>query len=66
MNVSDPVCGKTIDLAGAVPAEHLGWAYFFCSDACRERFLAVPDRYVPLQGGPPPPPDGTPPPSASA
>ncbi len=47
MKVTDPVCGKTIELEAAEPVEHGGWAYFFCSAACRNAFLAAPDRYAP-------------------
>ncbi|WP_431190556.1 YHS domain-containing protein [Bauldia litoralis] len=46
MDVTDPVCGKTIDLGAAESAEHHGWAYFFCSEACRAAFLAAPHRYA--------------------
>jgi len=52
MQVTDPVCGETIDLGVAEPAEYLGWAYFFCSDACRSAFLTAPDRYTPSHGPP--------------
>lgn len=46
MKITDPVCGKTVDLGAAEPVEHCGWAYFFCSAACRAAFVAAPDRYA--------------------
>lgn len=46
MEVTDPVCGKTVDLGAAEPVEHHGWAYFVCSAACRTAFLAAPDCYA--------------------
>ena len=46
MEVTDSVCVKTVELGEAEPVEHRGWAYFFCSAACRAAFLAAPDRYA--------------------
>ena len=44
--VTDPVCGKTLDLdAVAAREDYHGWAYFFCSAACHRKFLANPGRY---------------------
>lgn len=46
VTVTDPVCGMHLALEKAVAqAEHEGWAYFFCSDACHKLFLAAPKRY---------------------
>tara|TARA_R110002110_G_scaffold156564_4_gene351678 strand:- start:2646 stop:2861 length:216 start_codon:yes stop_codon:yes gene_type:complete len=46
VTVTDPVCGMRMALEkAAAQQEHAGWAYFFCSNACREVFLAVPERY---------------------
>ena len=43
----DPVCGMTVDPATtAHHAEHGGRVFHFCSDRCRVRFLAEPDRFV--------------------
>lgn len=54
MQVQDPVCGKSIDLAAVVAAEDDGdWTYFFCSTVCHGRFNAAPGRYTgerPLHG----------------
>jgi uncharacterized membrane protein YraQ (UPF0718 family)/YHS domain-containing protein len=43
----DPVCGMQVQTANA-PARtaHDGHTYCFCSDRCRERFDAEPDRYT--------------------
>jgi uncharacterized protein len=43
----DPVCGMQVDLANA-PASHLYGSeqYHFCSDHCRDRFAASPQRFI--------------------
>src|SRR5687767_1647358 len=42
--VTDPVCGMRIDPDDAVAtAEHDGQRYWFCSQACRDAFVADPD-----------------------
>ncbi len=47
MKVTDPVCGSEIELDDSLPrAEHGGWVYFFCSRACRSRFLEDPGRHA--------------------
>jgi len=43
----DPVCGMAIHKEiSALMATHGHQKYFFCSDACRLRFLEAPDHYV--------------------
>jgi uncharacterized protein len=43
----DPVCGMQVRTADApATATHNGVRYFFCSDHCRERFEADPQRYA--------------------
>src|SRR6516162_9438463 len=43
----DPVCGMAVDPGtAAYRAEHAGRSYFFCSDHCREKFIAEPARYL--------------------
>ena len=43
----DPVCGMTADPQADKPqAEHDGHTYHFCSDGCREKFIAKPDAYI--------------------
>ena len=45
--VKDPVCGMTVDPATtAHRADHNGKDYFFCSEGCRTKFVADPDRYL--------------------
>lgn len=36
----DPVCGMTVDKANALHAEREGKTFYFCSDHCRQKFLA--------------------------
>jgi YHS domain-containing protein/uncharacterized membrane protein YraQ (UPF0718 family) len=42
----DPVCGMSVDPATAPIAEHEGHRYFFCSEGCREQFIADPSAYL--------------------
>lgn len=43
----DPVCGMTVEIAGARhTAEYQGRRYYFCCPACRRHFLANPAEYV--------------------
>jgi Cu+-exporting ATPase len=45
--VTDPVCGMKIDDAEAVgTAEHEGRIYYFCSETCRNAFIADPAPYT--------------------
>lgn len=47
MSHKDPVCGMTVDPAGAKGThEHQGVTYYFCAPACRARFVADPARYL--------------------
>jgi P-type Cu+ transporter len=44
----DPVCGMSVDPATAKHrAEHAGETFYFCSNGCREKFVAEPARYLP-------------------
>jgi uncharacterized protein len=43
---TDPVCGMRVDRHQAVAFEHAGSTYSFCSEHCRSRFEAAPQRYV--------------------
>ncbi|CAN5892593.1 hypothetical protein BH11VER1_BH11VER1_01170 [soil metagenome] len=38
----DPICGMTVDEATAIHAERDGKTFYFCSEQCREKFLASP------------------------
>lgn len=45
--VTDPVCGMRIDPDdAAATVEHEGKTYYFCSEACRDRFEADPASYA--------------------
>jgi P-type Cu+ transporter len=56
----DPVCGMTVDPAGAsATAEHGGKTYYFCSVGCAQKFRADPEKYLgekPLAHSPRPAP----------
>ena len=43
--VVDPVCGMEVD-AGQLSVEYMHMHFTFCSEQCRERFLANPGLYV--------------------
>lgn len=43
----DPVCSMKVRVTSATPrAEHAGRTAYFCSESCRERFVAEPARYL--------------------
>ena len=42
----DPVCGMTVQTAGAKSTVHDGHVYYFCSQSCRAKFEAAPPSYV--------------------
>jgi YHS domain-containing protein len=42
----DPVCGKAVDPDSGLATLHKGLEYRFCSEACRAKFFAAPERYV--------------------
>lgn len=47
MQVTDPVCGMTIESEKAAAHEiWQGQTYYFCSKSCQEKFRAAPDRYA--------------------
>jgi protein SCO1/2 len=47
---TDPACKMRVRVVAATPrAKYLGHQYFFCSDACRQRFENAPDVYVTKQ-----------------
>ena len=56
---TDPVCGMDVDQARAKAAGRTaaqrGTSYSFCSDSCKKRFEANPERFVPGPSAPPPP-----------
>ena len=38
----DPICGMTVDKATALHEERDGKSFSFCSEGCRQKFLAEP------------------------
>ncbi len=38
----DPICGMTVNADNALHTERDGQTHYFCSDECRQQFLAVP------------------------
>jgi RND family efflux transporter MFP subunit len=58
----DPVCGMEVDQtkakASGRTAVHLRTSYYFCSDSCRKRFDANPERFVPAPTSAPSTPAG--------
>lgn len=45
--VRDPVCGMTVDpVAGKATTEHNGHPYHFCSQGCRAKFVAEPEKFL--------------------
>ncbi|MER8369329.1 heavy metal translocating P-type ATPase [Mesorhizobium sp. M0991] len=45
--IRDPVCGMTVDPAAGKPtAGHGGHRYHFCSESCRSKFVAEPQKYL--------------------
>ena len=52
MNVTDPVCGMSIESGNAAAAEHYQEKTFhFCSTHCRDAFKADPARYAAKEAG---------------
>lgn len=52
MRVHDEVCGMTIDAEDAAASlEFLEVTYYFCSERCRKKFEAHPERFVPVPDG---------------
>lgn len=37
----DPICGMEVDEATALSAEREGQTFYFCSDSCRQKFIAT-------------------------
>lgn len=42
IKILDPICGMTVNPATALQAMRDGTTHYFCSDRCRQRFLALP------------------------
>lgn len=43
---TDPVCGMKVDENEADSLEFRGKEYYFCSEGCRHKFEAQPERYA--------------------
>jgi P-type Cu+ transporter len=57
---TDPVCGMMVNTHAGKPSyDHRGQTYHFCSDGCRIKFAADPERYLSKTGEPEPLPQGT-------
>jgi starch phosphorylase len=46
MTTTDPVCGMPVPDNGAFSAEYHGRRFAFCSEFCRDAFLAAPETYA--------------------
>ncbi len=56
----DPVCGMTVDVAGAQhTTTHDGTRYYFCRAECQQKFEADPQAYLGERKEPEPAPPGT-------
>ncbi len=42
----DPVCGMIVETAKARSTVYSGWAYYFCSEDCRQKFETAPQTYL--------------------
>lgn len=48
-STKDRVCGMTVDTdKAAAQTTYKGRSYYFCSQACEQRFEAQPERYAPF------------------
>ena len=48
MPLKDPVCGESLDPSVVRRASIFqGREFFFCSDACQEKFLGHPEAFLP-------------------
>jgi len=57
---TDPVCGMKVDIGARGPSyAHAGETHRFCSEGCRGKFAADPERYLTKQGEAKPLPQGT-------
>ena len=55
----DPVCGMSVEPAGARhTARHRGQTFYFCCARCRERFTAAPEEFLGERPAPEPAPEG--------
>ncbi len=46
----DPVCGMKVDEdEAAVTSEHMGKTFYFCAEACKEKFEQDPMKYMKME-----------------
>ncbi len=58
--VVDPVCGMSVDPATSkYRYDHAAQTYYFCSDGCRSKFAAAPEKYLTKTASEPAVPEGT-------
>ena len=48
--IVDPVCGMTVTQGSPHRVHHDGREFFFCSEGCRKKFVADPQRYLSATG----------------
>jgi Cu+-exporting ATPase len=49
--IKDPICGMAVDAATAIHADRSGKTYYFCSETCRDKFLALQPGMKPGKSG---------------
>ncbi|MCF7802545.1 MAG: heavy metal translocating P-type ATPase, partial [Candidatus Marinimicrobia bacterium] len=45
-HLTDPVCGMQVDPADALSVEYQGETVYFCSEHCKHKFEAEPEKYI--------------------
>jgi len=68
VTLTDPVCGRSVEVDSPFRSIHGGALFAFCSPTCRAQFAALPSRYAVIANAAlvPPPAVETPPPPAAA
>src|SRR5215213_10970917 len=51
--VTDPVCGMSVDPGSSASYEHGGEIYYFCGQSCLQRFRAEPAKFIDRPGSAP-------------
>ena len=44
--ITDPVCGMKMDKKTEFSSENEGTKYYFCSENCKDKFNAEPNKYI--------------------
>ncbi len=50
MPLVDPVCGMEVKMESEWTAEYEGVTFYFCSEACRDKFVAEPGKFLKAMG----------------